>query len=278
MPRPALSSPLRATGLGEFGAEDTMLPGLADVSRDDEHDEHDEHDNLDTVQLTAPPPPRAAAAAYAAPPETETAATTATAATIESPGNESDSSPQSRQARKKQLARQLTELRVQQDSETEDEKLRRLFDETDTNGGGTLDMKEIRALCKKLGDRMSATAVQEAFDRMDPDLTGEVGFEAFRRWRKLKMDMYRRELRKNVREVFDMVDEDGGGTLDIDECATMMDKIAKNFKGVDFDPPFHLETDFAAMDVGGVGEVTWDEFQDWFMERTGDDEVRKRSF
>ena len=49
MPRPALGSPLRATGLGEFGAEDTMLPGLADVSRDDEHDEHDEHDNLDTV-------------------------------------------------------------------------------------------------------------------------------------------------------------------------------------------------------------------------------------
>ena len=37
-----------------------------------------------------------------------------------------------------------------------------------------------------------------------------------------------------------MVDEDGGGTLDIEECATMMGKIAQNFKGVDFDPPFQL--------------------------------------
>jgi Ca2+-binding EF-hand superfamily protein len=120
---------------------------------------------------------------------------------------------------------------------------------------------------------MSNTAVQEAFDRMDPDMTGEVGFEAFRRWRKLKMDMYRRELRNNVREVFDMVDEDGGGTLDIDECATMMGKIGKKFKGVDFDPPFHLADDFAVMEiVRGEGEVTWEEFLEWFMERTGDDE------
>jgi hypothetical protein len=37
-----------------------------------------------------------------------------------------------------------------------------------------------------------------------------------------------------------VVDEDGGGTLDIEECATMMQKIAQNFKGVDFDPPFSL--------------------------------------
>ena len=29
-------------------------------------------------------------------------------------------------------------------------------------------MKEIKALCRKLGDRMANTAVQEAFDRMDP--------------------------------------------------------------------------------------------------------------
>jgi hypothetical protein len=69
-----------------------------------------------------------------------------------------------------------------------------------------------------------------------------------------------------------MVDVDGGGTLDEDECATMMEKIGQRFKGVDFDPPFVLEVDFAAMDVRGVGEVTWDEFQDCFMTRTGDDE------
>jgi len=35
--------------------------------------------------------------------------------------------------------------------DTADEKLQRLFTETDANGGGTLDMKEIKALCRKLG-------------------------------------------------------------------------------------------------------------------------------
>ena len=63
-------------------------------------------------------------------------------------------------------------------AETADERLLRLFNETDTDGGGTLDMKEIKALCRKLGDRMSNAALHEAFERMDPHWTGEVGFQA----------------------------------------------------------------------------------------------------
>ena len=94
---------------------------------------------------------------------------------------------------------------------------------------------------------------------MDPEMTGHVGFEPFRAWRKLKADLYRKELRKNVGNVFTMVDEDGNGTLDIEEVTQMMLKIGKFFKGVDFDPPFQLEKDFAAMDKHGNGEVTWEE-------------------
>lgn len=156
--------------------------------------------------------------------------------------------------------------------ETSDEKLLRLFNETDADGDGTLDYQEIKKLCQNLGDRMSKAALREAFDRMDPDLTGEVGFEAFRSWRKLKTDMYRRDLRKNVRQVFEMVDESGDGMLDKEECATMMEKISEKFKGVDFDPPFSLEQDFALMDVQQRGAVSWDEFLEWFTDRTGDDE------
>lgn len=156
--------------------------------------------------------------------------------------------------------------------ETADEKMLRLFNETDADSNGVLDMREIKMLCRKLGDRMSKAALREAFDRMDPDMTGEVGFDAFLRWRKLKMDMYRRDLRANVRQVFEMVDESGDGVLDMNECATMMDKIGRKFQGVDFDPPFCLQDDFAAMDVQNRGVVSWDEFLDWFKKRTGDDE------
>ena len=51
-----------------------------------------------------------------------------------------------------------------------------------------------------------------------------------------------------------MVDEDGGGTLDIEEVTQMMPKIKKLFKGIDFDPPFELESDFADMDKRGGGK------------------------
>ena len=79
-------------------------------------------------------------------------------------------------------------------------------------------------------------------------------FEAFRAWRRLKIDLYRKDLRRNVGNVFAMVDEDGGGTLDIEEVTQMMPKIKKLFKGVDFDPPFELESDFADMDKRGSGK------------------------
>ena len=79
-------------------------------------------------------------------------------------------------------------------------------------------------------------------------------FEAFRAWRRLKIDLYRKDLRRNVGNVFAMVDEDGGGTLDIEEVTQMMPKIKKLFKGIDFDPPFELESDFADMDKRGGGK------------------------
>lgn len=85
---------------------------------------------------------------------------------------------------------------------TEDEHLRHLFDKADTDGSGTLQLKEIKRLCKELGDRMSNIALEEGFYRMDPEKTGKVDFETFRKWWKQKQDTARREMRKNVQEIF----------------------------------------------------------------------------
>ena len=70
-------------------------------------------------------------------------------------------------------------------------RMRRLFDDTDVDGNGTLNLKEIRELCKKLGDRMSTIVLDEAFTRMDPEHTGRVDFDAFQKWWRLKEDMHR---------------------------------------------------------------------------------------
>ena len=50
--------------------------------------------------------------------------------------------------------------------------------------------------------------VEEGFNRMDPEKTGKVDFESFKKWWRLKEDTARRELRRNVQEVFRMIDID----------------------------------------------------------------------
>ena len=67
--------------------------------------------------------------------------------------------------------------------------------------------------------------------------------------------MCRRKLRQSVAEVFRMVDEDGSGKLGRAEVALLAAKVTKKFAGVEFDPPFELESDFAAM-AKGRDEVT----------------------
>jgi calmodulin len=97
--------------------------------------------------------------------------------------------------------------------------MRELFDKVDTDGGGSLDKKEIKQLVKSMGDRMSAMQLNTAMEKMDPERSGGVTFPAFAKWWKYKQQEYRRDLRKKVREVFMTVDEDGSGVLDKDEVA-----------------------------------------------------------
>ena len=60
--------------------------------------------------------------------------------------------------------------------------LRELFDEIDTDGGGTLDRGEIKALADKLGVAMSKRELDLAMKEMDEDGSGEVDFEEFAEW------------------------------------------------------------------------------------------------
>eukprot|EP01052_Picozoa_sp_SAG31_P015669 SAG31_NODE_1013_length_10376_cov_9.342220_8_plen_212_part_00 len=171
-------------------------------------------------------------------------------------------------------------------------------------------------------------------ERMDPQLTGEVGLEAFAKWWKYKQQEYRRDIRKKVREVFQLVDEDGSGVLDKGEVALLQKKVRGYFlvfvqlsekygtlierytalieqvsalidpekvpkdwcamltssgrnsvratgvlkpcinvgRAAEFDPPFDLDRDFSDMDKDGEGTITYDEFEQWFKVRTGDDD------
>ena len=138
------------------------------------------------------------------------------------------------------------------------------------------------------GDRMSAQQLDSAMELMDKEMTGEVDFNAFSKWWRYKKQEYRREIRKNIRLIFDTVDEDGSGELNKQEVKKLHSKGLKKMPGtIEFDPPFSLDTDFEKMQNkegrnaarraeieanGGGSTVNFDEFETWFKERTGDDD------
>ena len=88
----------------------------------------------------------------------------------------------------------------------------------------------------------------------------------------MKKDDERKAARKRAREIFEQIDEDGGGTLDIDEVAKMHKILMKALPKLVLDPPFDLDRDFKDMDKSSTGEVTFAEFEWWWRSRTGDDD------
>ena len=81
------------------------------------------------------------------------------------------------------------------------------------------------------------------------DKQGEVDFNHFSQWWGQKAAERRREARKKAQELFELVDEDGGGTLDEDEVRNLASKLVRMFKGeIDLDPPFRFESDWPLMD------------------------------
>eukprot|EP01043_Picozoa_sp_COSAG02_P004426 COSAG02_NODE_115_length_35467_cov_292.837056_7_plen_943_part_00 len=72
------------------------------------------------------------------------------------------------------------------DSIEEDRRVKELFEETDTDGGGSLDHGEIEGLITRLGMHMTTEQMQAAFAEMDADGEGAIDMEEFEQWWFLK--------------------------------------------------------------------------------------------
>ena len=60
--------------------------------------------------------------------------------------------------------------------------LRRLFEELDVDGNGTLDTSEVVALAAAGGKKLTRRQLEEAMADMDKDGSGNVDFDEFEKW------------------------------------------------------------------------------------------------
>ena len=57
--------------------------------------------------------------------------------------------------------------------------IRVIFKEFDSDGSGTIEPRELSKLCAALGDPLNKHELKEAFDHLDMDDNGKIGFDEF---------------------------------------------------------------------------------------------------
>ena len=152
----------------------------------------------------------------------------------------------------------------------DDEELTELFNEIDTDGEGSLDWDEVKALLVKLGMPVDKAAVKKVMAEMDPDGDEDVTLVEFLTWwrsvgaevkNKMAMladagaDFLNDE---ELTELFNEIDTDGEGSLDWDEVKELMAKL-----GMPIDDKA-VKKMMKEMDPDGDGEATLAEFLKWW--------------
>ena len=90
-------------------------------------------------------------------------------------------------------------------------KIRKLFEEIDTNGDGLLSQNEVASVMKSMGREKDSLKI---FEILDYEKTKSVSYEEFI---KALLDRKQLEVEKNVKRCFDALDEDKNGRLSINE-------------------------------------------------------------
>ena len=139
-----------------------------------------------------------------------------------------------------------------------------------------IDRDGFDALCNKMGLKLTNAQRNSAFKTLDTkegeQKDGMLDFAMVHHWLRAARGSQLRETRCLARTLFDMADSDKSGFLDKAEVIQVEERLRRRCPDVVLDPPFDPDADFAMMDADSQGVVSWNEFEGWWMTRTGDDE------
>ena len=138
------------------------------------------------------------------------------------------------------------------------------FKELDDDSSGVLEEDEAKRLCKKLNLKVSK--FHKIFAELDTGGDGTVSFVEFVHWFNERKTSERREMRLQVRDLFEKMDRDRSGKLSKEEISSLVKKSKNKLNLVD--PPFDVDRDWEVMKKTD-GEVTFPHFEGWWKDRSG---------
>lgn len=132
-----------------------------------------------------------------------------------------------------------------------------MFDSIDTDKSGYIDRQELALLAEAIGRDMSETDLNAAMRDMDQDGSGEIEFDEFFSWFSDAM-----ENDTMTREAFDRADADGSGAIDREEVREVMKELGQKVGKRELDMAMR------EMDDDNSGEVSFEEFREWWDRQT----------
>lgn len=143
------------------------------------------------------------------------------------------------------------------------------------SGNETLDRDQVDEAVASLLDCLRGTEFRNAFNQMEHNNAGRVTQSAFMEWYE-KEDYGCWEDDSDLLEVFARVDVDGGGTIDKQELEEVFDDLGQSLTSIFGSSK--LDAAFAAMSPNAEGEVSFENFKEWWLKSRKENEPPEINF
>jgi Ca2+-binding EF-hand superfamily protein len=146
---------------------------------------------------------------------------------------------------------------------------KRMFDKYDKDGSGSIDAGEFKGLVYDLGHSLNANEHQMAMKMLDEKGTGQIEYNAFKKWwadkdrfEKLKLDEKEEAILQQAVAHFKYFDKDLSGTIDKNELKLLHADLVKNKM-----TSFSLDDTQRDLDSNNDGVISFNEYVDWLIRK-----------
>ncbi|KAK0609033.1 Calmodulin [Lasiodiplodia hormozganensis] len=126
----------------------------------------------------------------------------------------------------------------------------------DKNGDGDITAKELGEVMRSLGQNPTDEELNDMINELDVDHTGSIDFKEFLVMMSKKPKFVDPE--QEIREIFNVFDRDGSGTINSSELRHVMKAIGENLTDAEIDDLIK------EADVDGNGTIDYEEFARFF--------------